>query len=457
MSAPTPRDVAIAARGLSKAYRIYARPQDRLKQMFLRRRRLYAEFWAVRGVDLEIRRGETVGIVGRNGSGKSTLLKMICGTLSPSEGEIHTAGRVAPILAIGTGFNAEFSGRENVMMNATLLGFSDAEIRERLDAIAAFADIGPFFERPVKSYSSGMYARLAFAIAIHTEPDVLVIDETLAVGDEAFNRKCFSRIEEIKRRGATILFVSHSANLIVELCDRAILLDGGERLLTSEPKTVIARYHRLLYAKASEVPAIREEIRAIDRGEELEGGASAWAETAPAPRGRSSARFDPKLRSESTVEYPANGARIRDPRILDADGEVVNVLRHGEVYTYAYEVEFADDAFEARFGMLIRTVTGVDLGGQASHPPRRGLEHVAAGSVARVRFAFRALLAPGVYFLNAGCLGLRDGAQVYLARVLDAAIFRIDPERPGVATGTVDFGTGAPASVSIDAPRSGAS
>lgn len=452
--------VAIAARQLSKAYRVYARPQDRLKQMLWRGgRRRYTEFWAVRGVDLEMFRGETIGVVGRNGSGKSTLLKMICGTLAMTSGELQIAGRVAPVLAIGTGFNAEFTGRENVKLNATLLGLTDDQIRARMDSIIDFADIGAFFDQPVKAYSSGMYARLAFAVAIHTEPDILVVDETLAVGDEAFNRKCFSRIEEIKRGGATILFASHSANLVVELCDRAILLDGGERLLTGEPKAVIARYHRLLYAAPSEVPGIREEIRRLDR-EETESGdiapvADATTEVTghaatAAARSGAHGRFDPKLRSESRVEYPGRGARIRDPQILDRTGEVVNVLLPGRSYVYAYDVAFDEDAFEVRFGMMLRMVSGVELGGQSSHPPRRGLAHIEAGSVARVRFSFQTLLQPGVYFLNAGVLGIRDGVQMYLHRLLDAAVFRIDPERPGVVTGAVDLSTGAPASIEIE-------
>jgi lipopolysaccharide transport system ATP-binding protein len=453
--------VAIAARQLSKAYRVYARPQDRLKQMLWRNgRRFYTEFWAVRGVDLEVFRGETVGVVGRNGSGKSTLLKMICGTLAMTSGDLQVAGRVAAVLAIGTGFNPEFTGRENVQLNATLLGLSDAQIRDRMDSIIAFADIGPFFDRAVRSYSSGMYARLAFAVAIHTEPDILIVDETLAVGDEAFNRKCFSRIEEIKRGGATILFASHSANLVVELCDRAILMDGGERLLTGEPKAVIARYHRLLYAPPSEVPGIREEIRRFDDGEETNiGGAapfehatSAAAARAPGAAGRIGVhgRFDAKLRSESTVEYPTHGARIRAPRILDRTGQVVNVLLAGRAYVYTYDVAFEEDAFEVRFGMMIRMVSGVELGGQSSHPPRRGLAHIEAGSVARVRFSFQTLLQPGLYFLNAGVLGVRDGVQMYLHRVLDASVFRIDPERPGLVTGAVDLSTGAPASIEIE-------
>ena len=452
--------VAIAARQLSKAYRVYARPQDRLKQMLWPSgRRFYTEFWAVRGVDLDVYRGETVGVVGRNGSGKSTLLRMICGTLAMTSGDLQVAGRVATVLALGTGFNPEFTGRENAQLNSTLLGRSDAQIRDRMDAIVAFADIGPFFDRAVKSYSSGMYARLAFSVAIHTDPDILVVDETLAVGDEAFNRKCFSRIEAIKRGGGTILFASHSANLVVELCDRAILMDGGERLLTGEPKEVIGRYHRLLYAKSSEVPEIREEIRRFDEGEETDTVDAAPLEHAAASVGGSPGaatrvglhgRFDPKLRSESTVEYPTRGARISVPQILDRSGDVVNVLLPGRTYVYAYDVAFEEDAFEVRFGMMIRMVSGVELGGQSSHPPRRGSAYIEAGSVARVRFSFQTLLQPGLYFLNAGVLGVRDGAQMYLHRLLDAAVFRIDPERPGLVTGVVDLSTGAPASIEIE-------
>jgi lipopolysaccharide transport system ATP-binding protein len=419
------------------------------------RRRFYSEFWAVRGVDLEVYRGETIGVVGRNGSGKSTLLKMICGTLATTSGELQVEGRVATVLALGTGFNPEFTGRENVRLNATLLGRSDAQIRDRMDAIIAFADIGPFFDRAVRSYSSGMYARLAFSVAIHTDPDILVVDETLAVGDEAFNRKCFSRIEAIKRGGATILFATHSATLVVELCDRAILMDDGERLLTGEPKEVIGRYHRLLYAKPSEVPAIREEIRRFDAGgdtsadeaEPLERTASAPGATA---RIGLHGRFDPKLRSESTVEYPAHGARIHSPQILDRSGDAVNVLLAGRTYVYTYDVAFEEDAFEVRFGMMLKVVSGVEVGGQSSHPPRRGIPYVEAGSVARVRFEFQTLLQPGLYFLNAGVIGIRDGAQTFLHRMLDATVFRIDPERPGLVTGIVDLSTGAPASVEIE-------
>jgi len=284
------------------------------------------------------------------------------------------------------------------------------------------------------------------------DPDILVVDETLAVGDEAFNRKCFSRIEEIKRNGGTILFVSHSSNLVVQLCDRAILLEEGERLLTGDPKMVIARYHRLLYAPASELAAIREEIRRIDAGEEP-AARDPIAVAATTRREDAYGRLDPKLRSESTVEYASQGATIRSPRILDPDGRVVNVLRTGQLYTYAYEVEFLEDAFDVRFGMMLKLVTGFELGGQASHPPRRGIDYIEAGSIARVRFPFQTLMVPGVYFVNAGVLGLRDGTQLYLHRMLDAAIFRIDPEGPDCVTGSVDFSASGGAAVEIEAPE----
>lgn len=450
------RELCISARGLTKVYQVYARPSDRLKQMLWRgRRRFYEEFVAVRDVDLDLARGETVGIVGRNGSGKSTLLRMICGTLARTAGTLEVRGRVAPILALGAGFNPEFTGRENVLVNAAILGMSDALVRERLDSIAAFADIDPFFDRPVKSYSSGMYSRLAFAVAIHADPDVLVVDEILAVGDAAFNRKCFARIEQIKSSGAAILFVSHSPNMIVELCDRAVLMEAGERVLSADPKSVLARYHRLLYAPKSQVAQVREEIRRLDRG-----AAADAAEPTPvaASRGatartiQSSARFDPMLRPESTVEYAASGARIREPRILDNAGQRVNVLVPGNWYTYAYEVEFEEDAFRVRFGMMIKLVTGFELAGQTTHPPRDGVEHVAAGAVAEVRFPFQARLVPGVYFLNAGVLGIREGEAGYLHRVLDAAIFRVEPTGPSCVTGTTDLGAEVAATVTWGKP-----
>ncbi|MDX8377458.1 MAG: ABC transporter ATP-binding protein, partial [Mariprofundales bacterium] len=211
-------DIAIRVQNICKYYQIYSNPQDRLKQSLWRgRKQFYREFKALDDVSFEVKKGETVGIIGRNGSGKSTLLQIICGTLAPTSGDVEVNGRVAALLELGSGFNPEFTGRENVYMNATILGLSKKEIDARFDDIVAFADIGEFIEQPVKTYSSGMMMRLAFAVAINVKPDVLIIDEALSVGDVAFQRKCFGKIEEIRDAGATIMFVSHSEGSIVNL------------------------------------------------------------------------------------------------------------------------------------------------------------------------------------------------------------------------------------------------
>jgi len=222
-------DVLVRAEGLGKCYQIYDKPQHRLWQGLLRgRRQFYREFWALRDVSFELRHGETIGIIGRNGSGKSTLLQLVCGTLTPTRGTVQCSGRVAALLELGAGFNPEFTGRENVELAAALLGLSPDETRDRLDAIIAFADIGEFVEQPVKFYSSGMLVRLAFAVQASLDPEILIVDEALAVGDLAFTLKCMRRIDDLKSRGCSILFVSHEIATVQKLCDRAIFLEGGK-------------------------------------------------------------------------------------------------------------------------------------------------------------------------------------------------------------------------------------
>lgn len=240
-------DAIIEVRGLGKHYRIFDRPQDRFKQMLVRgRRKYYTEFPALRDVDLQVARGETVGIIGRNGSGKSTLLQIICGTLEQSAGEVSVQGRVAALLELGTGFNPEFTGRENVSLYASVLGLDDAQIDARFDSIVAFADIGEFLDQPVKTYSSGMVVRLAFAVIAHVDADILVIDEALAVGDAYFVQKCLRFLREFSRRG-TLLFVSHETSTVLSLCDRAVWLDKGEVRGIGSAKSIVGRYLEGLY------------------------------------------------------------------------------------------------------------------------------------------------------------------------------------------------------------------
>jgi lipopolysaccharide transport system ATP-binding protein len=245
-------DIAIKIEKLSKRYQIYEQPRDRLKQFILPNiqrmigcppKNYFRDFWALKDVTFEIKKGETVGIIGRNGSGKSTLLQMICGTLNPTSGNIQTNGRIAALLELGSGFNPEFTGRENVYMNATVLGLNKEEIDDRFDRIAAFADIGDYIDQPTRTYSSGMYVRLAFSVAVNVSPDILIVDEALAVGDIRFQVKCHKVFEQFKQSGKTMVLVSHSSNDIVRLCSKSIWLDGGKKRQEGSSKAMIEAYH----------------------------------------------------------------------------------------------------------------------------------------------------------------------------------------------------------------------
>ena len=271
-------DVAIRVQGLSKRYEIYATPRARLKQFFLPRlqraagrlpQQYFREFWAVEDVSFDIQRGETVGIIGRNGSGKSTLLQMICGTLTPTRGTVETRGRVAALLELGSGFNPEFTGRENVYLNAAVLGLSQEEIDNRFDDIAAFADIRQFMDQPVKAYSSGMLARLAFSVAVQVDPDILVVDEALSVGDMAFQEKSFTRMKRIRDAGTSILFVSHSPSAVRNFCNRAIWLDTGQMRAIGERLTVCDQYQKEMEDRMRQesypMPTIQTDILVVPK------------------------------------------------------------------------------------------------------------------------------------------------------------------------------------------------
>lgn len=429
----------ISVQGVSKCHRIYASPVDRLWQgLWGSRRKRYREFWALRGVDLAVSRGETVGIVGRNGAGKSTLLQLIAGTMHPTRGKIEVHGRVAALLELGSGFNPEFTGRENVLMNAQVLGLRRSEVEERFDRIVDFSGLGTFIDQPVRTYSSGMMVRLAFAVAINIDPDVLIIDEALAVGDEAFQRKCYARIEEIKRGGATILFVSHSAQSVVQLCDRAVLIEGGERLLTGHPRDVVSLYSRLLHASPETASGIREEIREFDRtgvpgtpadtvdaaakgngSERIQSDVNIWHDAED--------RLDEGLVSQSRVEYQSRGARIVDPHVATPDGRRVNVLAPNQEYVFRYRVEFSAMASFVEFGMTVKSVNGISLFGMSSHGRSGFIPEIPAGATVDVEFRFLSRFQPGIYFLNAGCIGAGDEtSRDFLHRILDGTCFRIE-------------------------------
>ncbi len=338
---------AITVENLSKSYQIYSRPQDRLKQSIVPRlqwmlgrtpRTYYHEFWALRHVSFEIEKGETVGIIGRNGSGKSTLLQLICGTLAPTEGTVRTNGRIAALLELGSGFNPEFTGRENVYLNGTILGLSKREIDLRFDDIAAFADIGEFIEQPVKMYSSGMYVRLAFAINVMSRPAIMVVDEALAVGDMKFQAKCMTALKRRQEEGTTVLFVSHDVGTVRSLCSRGIYLERGEMKSIGSAADVSQHYMRTIQEEMNE-DQLRADREAVSRPAEDDSDVSI-NKTTSGIEFKSSDSFDQRV---GLFRYGSGEARISYAELLDGDNQPVTFLKFNqEVQIRLYFVSYND-------------------------------------------------------------------------------------------------------------------
>lgn len=425
-----PGSLALAVRGVSKFYQIYARPQDRLKQaLFRNRRRYFEEFWALRGIDLEVAKGETVGLIGRNGSGKSTLLQIICGTLRPNMGSVEVNGRVSALLELGSGFNPDFTGRENVYLNSAILGLSKAETDEAFDRIVGFADIGPHLDQPVKTYSSGMMMRLAFAVAINVHPDILIVDEALSVGDEAFQRRCIARIETMRQSGCTILFVSHSANQIVELCDRAVFLDRGEKLFDGSPRLGVNYYQKFIYMPPDRAAQFREDLK----------NGTAETRRIQGREQKAADDFNPGMVPKSTTEFEPRGARIEEPRIETLDGRQVNLLVRNRRYRMRFQVRFQEGGWMVAAGTRIKTLQGVELGGASTIDTDRMIDYIPPGTVAEVSHEFTCALIEGTYFVNAGVSGLIEGERHWMHRIVDVLMFSVVPQKLGFSNGPVDF------------------
>lgn len=443
-------NIAIKVEGLSKCYQIYNQPRDRLLQMLYRgHRKYYREFWALRDVSFEIEKGETVGIIGRNGSGKSTLLQIICGILNPSTGMVKTNGRIAALLELGSGFNMEFTGRENVYMNASVLGLTKEEIDSRFDAIVEFADIGDFIEQPVKTYSSGMMVRLAFGVQAQVDPDILIVDEALAVGDEKFQRKCFARLESLKKNGTSILFVSHAGPQIVELCDRAILLEQGARLMTAKPMQVVRGYQKLIYAPQDKQASLIEEYLALDKNAELYSENTTIEDvlsdnitiTSEKNTVTNADFYDDGLVPDTTVVYPVLGAEIQKIQILDFKGREANVLEPGNDYQITISGRFLQDIAGFYFGTHIRSVSGVVVTGQRYPEDGKYIDSIGKGNNFRAIFNYKMALLPGVYFVGGGVWSTGEDGLVCCHRIMDALMFRVIQKNKTYSFGYVDVAT----------------
>lgn len=361
--------VALSVEGVSKQYRIYARPGDRLAESLTRGRlKRHREFWALRDISFEVEAGTTTGVIGPNGCGKSTLLQIIAGTLEPTAGNVWREGRVAALLELGAGFDPEFSGAENVYMNAALMGLSKRETERLFPDIERFAEIGQFMQQPVKTYSSGMFVRLAFAVASNVEPDILIIDEALAVGDAVFQHRCLRRIKEIQERGATVLFVSHDAAAVRALCSRAILLGAGRVLNDGPPSEVLNHYQKIVMEREQ---AYEEESAKSEDGEVAE-ASDADIETA--------IRYD--------YRHGDGTAEIVGAQLLDSSRRQAGVVESGTPLTLRVRARFNRDTDDAVFGFLVNDSRGVHVYGTNTKEQQIDLGLLRRGELVEVSFAF---------------------------------------------------------------------
>lgn len=414
------REVMIRVRNVGKMYRIYERPQDRLKQMLLWRfgKSYGREFWALRDISFDIHRGETVGIIGRNGSGKSTLLQIIAGTLAQTEGEVEVRGRVAALLELGSGFNPEFTGRENVFLNGAILGLSREEMESRFDEIAAFADIGPFIDQPVKVYSSGMVVRLAFAVQVVVPKDILIVDEALAVGDMFFQAKCMARMRRMLDDGVTVLFVSHDIGAIKSLCQRALFLNYGAMEDEGDVARVVDRYF---------AARVRGEQAVIDS--EL----PTITDTAPIEH----AAFTPSedFLRRSAFERIQNGrARFANVQIINTHGRPIDVADYDQPITLRMAIEITDDINDdLTFGYHITDSNGINIIYTDSAIEQLQIERPRRGERYIIDSTFRASLRHGTYSVIAAIsipINLAQAQVDYCDYIPIAAQFTVSP-RPG--------------------------
>jgi lipopolysaccharide transport system ATP-binding protein len=423
-------EYAIRARHLGKSYQVYQRPGDRLKQFIWRgRRRFYREFWALRDVSFDVAPGTTVGIIGRNGSGKSTLLQLVCGTLSPTTGSVELHGRVAALLELGAGFNTEFTGRENVFIYGAVLGLNEQEIKDRYDKILAFADIGTFIDMPVKTYSSGMFVRLAFSVAINVDPDVLIIDEALAVGDARFQQRCMAKLRQLQQRGVSVLFVSHDVEAVKRLCQHVLILHDGE-VVNRGDSLSMANWYLALSTLEFDLGRLRQMQESEGRG--------ADPETAPAPA------TEAEIGTVAAAERPGAGggeanldvpefklfrhgdgtARIRDVFLADGRGRRLEAIALGQTVQVVIDVEFHHDQVRHVVGFYMRDRLGTDVVGLNTWQERIELPEARSGDLLRYTFEFPLDLKPAYYSLSPA-VGYHQDVQQWMDWIENAIIFRV--------------------------------
>ncbi|MBO5336819.1 MAG: ABC transporter ATP-binding protein [Lachnospiraceae bacterium] len=402
------KKLAIEVKDVQKIYKLYDKPSDRMKEAFGLGKKKHKLHYALKGVNLNIYQGETVGIIGTNGSGKSTILKIITGVLNPTAGEVKVNGRISALLELGAGFNMEYNGIENVYLNGTMMGFSEKEIDEKLPDILEFADIGDYVYQPVKTYSSGMFVRLAFAVAINIEPEILIVDEALSVGDVFFQAKCYHKFEEFKKMGKTILFVSHDLSSISKYCDRVFLLNQGTLLGEGSAKEMIDAYKQVLVGQYA-VPEKADNQDLLNDKELQAAAGSAAGGKGPC------VGLNPNL-----LEYGTKQAEIVEYYMTDAEGVQTTAVIKGSEFTIHLKVQMHDDIPAPIFAFSVKNVQGTEITGTNSMFEKAFLSNVVKGQTKEVTFTQKMSLQGGEYLLSFGVTGYNgDTFEVY-HRLYDA-------------------------------------
>jgi lipopolysaccharide transport system ATP-binding protein len=428
-------DIVIRLENVSKMYKLFATKTERMKEaLHPLKRKYHKEFYALKDINLEVRHGEILGIIGMNGSGKSTLLKIVAGIIQSTTGTISVQGNVVPLLELGSGFNPEFSGLDNIYFYNSILGRSRKETNEIVGKILDFAEIGDFIHQPLKTYSSGMKARLSFAVSVFIDPDILIVDEILSVGDELFRRKSFAKIEEFFKAGKTILFVSHSEGNINQLCSRVVMLNEGRIVLQGTPKVVTMHYTKFIFSQPSERKALLDDFKRVNTDADLLVGKSTTPviqkkiEVFPVSDANAVSKpyLIPNFQSKSMVITSNAQVKVHNLKIETLTGQQVNSLVQHEEFVFSYLVDYYENVGLVNIGIGFRTEKGVPLSWRVVPNKNRFLEReMKSGDSIQVKWKFKCLFMPGTYYINTAIKKRQDMSEELVFRGQDIFVFRV--------------------------------
>lgn len=412
----------IKVTGLGKKYAVYNKPSDRLKEaLSLSHKQCHTPFAALDDINFEVSKGECLGIIGTNGSGKSTLLKLITGVLTPSSGTMEINGKISALLELGAGFNQEYTGLENIYLNGTMVGYSREEIDSKVSEIVEFAEIGEFIDRPVKTYSSGMFARLAFAVAINVDPDILIVDEALSVGDIFFQAKCYRKFNEFKERNKTIIFVSHDLSSVLKYCDRCLLLNKGKQISLGSSKDVVDIYRKILVNQYDEEEKVLPAEEAAPESQSDDG--TLWK--------------DMVTLNPNYIEYGEKQGEIEDVGVFDENGNLTNSIYKGSSFTVKMRIRFNEELENPIFAYTIKDLKGTEITGTNTMLEDAMVEKAIRGKRVTVKFTQKMPLQGGQYLISFGCTGYKLDEFVVYHRLYDLYQLQVLSDRNTV--GFVDL------------------